>query len=195
MATTQKKPPPSVAVVGGGWYGCHIAHELKSKGFKVVLLEKSDSLFGGASGKNQFRLHAGFHYPRSSITRKQITSGLREFKEKLPHLVHPLDLCIYAISSNASLVDFGTFKQVFEATGVEFTEIYAQNHGLTNVEGCINTSEEMFFFVDAPKSYYEVMSLLPRAATTFSELFSLPSANHRRLAANEYRCLRSQNYC
>lgn len=155
MHRSNGKDPPSVAVIGGGWYGCHIALELKNKGFRVVLLEKSDSLFNGASGKNQFRLHAGFHYPRSNATRFQITEGLREFKYRLSHFAHPLQTCLYAISSTASFLDFGTFKQIFKATGVPFADVYAQNYGLTNVEGCIHTDEEMFLFVDAPKEFYK----------------------------------------
>ena len=67
---------PKLPSSGGGWYGCHIADILQTRGFKVLLLEKAGHLFAGASGKNQFRLHAGFHYPRSSITRSQIRGQL-----------------------------------------------------------------------------------------------------------------------
>ena len=31
---------PSVAVIGGGWYGCHVAYTLKERGFNVTLFEK-----------------------------------------------------------------------------------------------------------------------------------------------------------
>ena len=148
--------PPRVCVIGGGWYGCHIAHTLLSRGFDVVLLEKSNQLFDGASGKNQFRLHAGFHYPRSSITRAQILDGLREFRERLPMFIQPLDCCLYAIAATESLIDFGTFKQVFNATKVPFEDVHPQTYGITNVEGCLSTDEEMYFFVDTPRDFYQV---------------------------------------
>ena len=36
---------PSVAVIGGGWYGCHVAYTLKERGFNVTLFEKENRLF------------------------------------------------------------------------------------------------------------------------------------------------------
>jgi len=63
-----------VAVIGGGWYGCHIAAMLKSHDADVCIIEKNDALFSEASGQNQFRLHMGLHYARSAITRKAAAS-------------------------------------------------------------------------------------------------------------------------
>ena len=129
-----------------------------------MLFEKSSRLFDGASGKNQFRLHAGFHYPRSSLTRAQITEGLREMKERYSCFVRPLDNCLYAISATASVIDFGTFTEIFQATGVPFSVVHPQKYGITNVEGCIDTKAEMYFFVDAPRKYFEVSFSFSRAA-------------------------------
>lgn len=159
-AEQQNEYVPTVAVIGGGWYGCHLADILITRGFKVTLFEKANHLFAGASGKNQFRLHAGFHYPRSSITRSQITAGLHEFKTRMPQFVAPLHKCIYAVSVEDSLIDFGTFKQVFTATNVCFNEAHPQPLGLTNVEGCVEAVDEMFIFVDTPREYYEVGLIL-----------------------------------
>jgi hypothetical protein len=149
---------PKIAIIGGGWYGCQIATSLMSRGCEVQLFEKAPRLFDGASGKNQFRLHAGFHYPRSSVTRNQISEGLSEFRERMPQFIRSLDRCLYAVSTNQSLVDFGTFKEVFQASGVPFKEVHPTTFGLTNVEGCVDTKEEMYFFVDSPRIFYEVRS-------------------------------------
>ena len=121
---------PKGAIVGGGWYGCQIACILLSRAFDVELFERADRLFDGASGKNQFRLRAGFHYPRSSVTRTQISDGLREFRERVPMFVQPLHRCLYAVSAS---------------------------------EGCVDTREEMMFFVDTPIRYYHVNIGLPIA--------------------------------
>ena len=147
---------PTVAVIGGGWYGCHLALTLKARGFDVTLLEKENRLFQGASGKNQFRLHAGFHYPRSHLTREQIQSGLKEFNRRLPQFVRKLDTCIYAISSTASLLDMGTYINVFKSENIPYEHVYAETYGLSNVEGAVHASTEEVFYVDAPRNYYEV---------------------------------------
>lgn len=150
--------PPTVAVIGGGWYGCHIAYTLRQRGFVVTLFESAPEIFTGASGKNQFRLHAGFHYPRSQNTRKQITRGLMEFNKRMPQFVKKLDSCIYAISNQSSLLDFGTFTSVFEAEQVPFEHVHPQVYGLSNVEGAVHTPTEEYFLVDTPRSFYKVYS-------------------------------------
>ena len=59
-------------IIGAGWYGCHIGLYLKDKGHNVKIFEKESRIFSGSSGFNQFRLHKGFHYPRSSETIDEI---------------------------------------------------------------------------------------------------------------------------
>jgi len=151
-----KEYRPSIAVVGGGWYGSHIALVLKERGFIVTLFERGSRLFEGASGKNQFRLHAGFHYPRSFRTRSQIQSGLKEFNARLPQFVKKLDKCIYCISNSSSFLDFGTFTSIFDAENVAYERIHPQTFGITNVEGAINTSSEQVFYVHTPRDFFEV---------------------------------------
>ena len=150
---------PRIAIIGGGWYGCQLASSMMLMGCEVVLFEKDSRLFSGASGKNQFRLHAGLHYPRSSLTRTEISKGLKEFKRRMPQFVGHLDSCLYAISSFGSSIDFGAYKQIFDATGIQYEDVPPSTYGLTNVEGCLDTRDELFIFVNAPRDYYEVRLL------------------------------------
>ena len=60
-----------VAVIGGGWYGCYIALSLAKQGCKVILFEAKSDLFRGCSGTYGIRVHAGPHYPRSLVTRRE----------------------------------------------------------------------------------------------------------------------------
>lgn len=122
----------------------------------MKLFESANDLFQGASGKNQFRLHAGFHYPRSHATRVQISRGLSEFNKRLSQFMRKLDKCVYAISSRASLIDFGTFTSIFRGEGIPFECIHAQINGLSNVEGAVHTGIEQYFFVNTPREFYKV---------------------------------------
>ena len=53
-----------IAILGAGWFGCHIASKLKIKN-DVDLYEKKNQILSGTSSYNTNRLHHGFHYPRS----------------------------------------------------------------------------------------------------------------------------------
>ena len=63
------KSSMKIRVLGGGFYGCHIALSLIRDGHIVELHEVADRLFSGASGNIPARLHCGAHYPRSKLTR------------------------------------------------------------------------------------------------------------------------------
>lgn len=56
-----------IGIIGAGIFGCTSALKLKEKFLKaeITIFEKGTSILSGASGINQFRLHRGYHYPRS----------------------------------------------------------------------------------------------------------------------------------
>jgi glycine/D-amino acid oxidase-like deaminating enzyme len=60
--------PCDAAVIGGGFFGCVLARELRRHVRRVVVLEKEDDLLQRASYANQARVHNGYHYPRSLRT-------------------------------------------------------------------------------------------------------------------------------
>ena len=88
-----------IALVGAGWYGCHLALALKKAGHDVVLYEKNDRIFSQISGEFGIRLHAGPHYPRSDPTREECLRGLAEFKKRYPNLIIPHEYSIYALGT------------------------------------------------------------------------------------------------
>jgi len=57
-----------VAVIGAGIYGTTAAIKLADKGYHVDLFEKQDNILSATSGINQYRVHRGYHYPRSKDT-------------------------------------------------------------------------------------------------------------------------------
>jgi hypothetical protein len=91
-----------VAVVGGGLFGCTAALALAEKGHEVHLYEKSPGLFSAASRVNQYRLHAGYHYPRSPETIRECQEGLKSFKRVFGHSVLSSEERYYAIAAKGS---------------------------------------------------------------------------------------------
>jgi glycine/D-amino acid oxidase-like deaminating enzyme len=51
----------TIAIIGGGFYGCSVAEYLARKGATVILFERSSDLLTRASYTNQARLHNGYH--------------------------------------------------------------------------------------------------------------------------------------
>lgn len=129
-----------VRVLGGGWYGCHLALALKQRGVTVELHEVSEQLFNGASGGNPARLHLGFHYPRSDLTRAACQDHQKAFLAHYGFLTRPVKMNIYAIAAQDSMVDWGTYKKVLRGE-VDFLEVHPEEWGLKNVEGAMLTGE------------------------------------------------------
>ena len=69
-----------IAIVGGGIFGI-TASIILAKNHQVELFEKNNELLQSASGSNQYRIHRGYHYPRSSDTVNDIIESESSFKE------------------------------------------------------------------------------------------------------------------
>lgn len=135
----------SIAIIGAGWYGAHLAYSLQKSGHSVTLFEKNPEIMSENSGKFAVRLHAGPHYPRSPETRKSCQSGLDEFREKYKELVVEHEYSIYALGnkdskSNPSKVS----KEEFEVVGKEckgFKEIDSEQAGYKDLNYAMEIDE------------------------------------------------------
>ncbi|WP_084407405.1 FAD-dependent oxidoreductase [Aestuariibacter salexigens] len=134
-----------VAIVGGGWYGCHLASYMVHLGMDVTLFERDDDIFTGASGLNQNRLHLGFHYARDYETRLQSRDGFSRFLERYGQFIEDVPNNYYAIPIGDSLLDFKTYKAIMASSGIEFEEISLETLGfeLRNVAGVVKTNEKV----------------------------------------------------
>lgn len=132
-----------VAVIGAGWYGCHIASSLLALGFDVSVFEQHDRPLQEASGNNQFRLHMGFHYPRHYPTRTQSRDGFLRFVERYPGLSTVVPENIYAVPKEDSLIDFLTYRLIMTSSGIDFTEKANASVEMSNIEGFLLTGERI----------------------------------------------------
>lgn len=129
-----------IRILGGGWYGCHLALALQED-HRVTLYETSSALFSGASGNMPGRLHLGFHYPRSKLTRNACQDHYARFMRSYGHLTVGVPINIYAIAKDHSLVDFANYCQSLKGE-VDFVRVeYPHELGLENVEGALLTGE------------------------------------------------------
>ncbi|TWF57159.1 FAD-dependent oxidoreductase [Neorhizobium alkalisoli] len=146
--------PFKIAVIGAGWYGCHISSSLASLGFKVMVFDRAQRPLHEASGNNQFRLHLGFHYARHQGTRQQSRDGFLRFIERYPTLSAPIEENIYAVPHGDSLIDFQTYKLIMASSGIDFVELKSSPH-IHDVEGALSTSERVLLISRARNYFME----------------------------------------
>jgi len=93
------------AVVGGGIYGVTMATKLKVSGYDVDLYEQDHQIMNRASGINQYRLHRGYHYPRSVDTIESCKSNENSFIKYYNESIVNGDIKhYYSIASEDSLI-------------------------------------------------------------------------------------------
>ena len=109
------------AVVGAGIYGITAATKLKTKGFEVDLFEAEDDILKAASGINQYRIHRGYHYPRSLDTIKSCKDNEQSFiKYYNQSILDRNSKHYYSIATKDSLTTAEQYLTVLDKAGLEW---------------------------------------------------------------------------
>ncbi|MBS4067193.1 MAG: FAD-dependent oxidoreductase [Sulfurimonas sp.] len=110
-----------IAVVGAGIYGCTTALKLAARGCSVDLYDEV-GVMRCASAINQYRIHRGYHYPRSRETIQEILEAHQEFVEEYePAIVHKVQ-SYYAIPKEGSYTDPDKYISVMDDFGLALRE-------------------------------------------------------------------------
>jgi len=142
-----------IAIIGAGWFGCHIGNELKEK-FEVSIFEKENDIFKNGSGNNTNRLHLGFHYPRSKITRKMSFEGYQKFINFYPKFSKPLNNNIYAIANDsANMMTAKAYEKSIKESKLNFSNISLKDINLKNIKKAYNTNERQIDHNKAKKFF------------------------------------------
>jgi len=131
-----------VAVVGGGIFGSTAAVELASAGHRVVLYEAGTDLLSSASGINQYRLHRGYHYPRSVSTATSSRDAERSFRSRYGGAVVDGIEHVYGIAARDSLTSADAFLLFLEA--VELEHRIVEPPYVQGVELAVAVEESLF---------------------------------------------------
>lgn len=105
-----------IAVIGGGIFGCTAAIWLARSGHNVALYEQRGGLFRAATGCNQYRLHRGYHYPRSPETALQSKTGLESFLKEYRRAVIPANH--YYLIANDSKVNTKKYQEFLDSVSL-----------------------------------------------------------------------------
>ena len=113
---------PKVAVVGAGIFGISAAIKLQQAGLEVTLFEKENDILPAASSINQYRLHRGYHYPRSFDTAISSMIGTESFLQTYDCKVKQSVKHYYCIASKDSLIDENQYRSFLDQANLEYKE-------------------------------------------------------------------------
>lgn len=104
-------------VIGGGFFGCETALQLKRLGFeRIALVEREPGLLRRASFVNQARIHNGYHYPRSYATALRSRRNFERFVAEYEYAVM-LGLEKYYAIARGSRVSADQFQAFCDRVG------------------------------------------------------------------------------
>tara|TARA_B100001113_G_scaffold207893_1_gene170414 strand:- start:430 stop:2133 length:1704 start_codon:yes stop_codon:yes gene_type:complete len=132
---------PKALVVGGGIFGTTAAVALAHDGYQVELHEELEDVMMAASDINQYRLHKGYHYPRSKETAQECLKGLKTFKRKYEKsVVNGKIKHYYAIASEDSKVSEFEYLAFLDDMKLPYERVKP----LPNTDVTVLVDEELF---------------------------------------------------
>ena len=141
---SKPKSSPRVAVIGGGAFGVTSAVKLGQSGCNVDLFEKADDILTAASGINQYRLHRGYHYPRSPETASSCLVSEPSFRGEYGEAVVEDFDHYYCIATRGSRTSADQFTAFCEAQGLELERSCPGPVRAEAVDLCVRVNECLF---------------------------------------------------
>ena len=109
------------SVIGAGIYGITAATKLRTIGYEVDLFEAENDILSAASGINQYRIHRGYHYPRSLDTIKSCKDNEQSFiKYYNKSIMYRNSKHYYSIAKEDSLTTPEQYLIILDKIGLEW---------------------------------------------------------------------------
>jgi len=132
-----------IAIIGGGIFGVTAALRLANN-HDVDLYEKNSDILQSASGINQYRLHRGYHYPRSKDTALSSLKSEILFKKEFHEAIIDKFEHYYCISKNDSLTSRAEYLNFCKDVNLEFEEVTLDVVNNSNISLTIKAKECLF---------------------------------------------------
>lgn len=130
-------------MVGAGIFGITTALRLDAIGIDVELFERGNRVLSAASGINQYRVHRGYHYPRSSETGRYLLQTVDRFRADYGEVLSEGERHIYAIATAGSMTTADEYVRFMESHGLEFREIDDPRIDMSQVDLLIEAREQL----------------------------------------------------
>lgn len=133
-----------IAVVGAGIFGVSVAWMLAKNNCSVDLYEKESDILLAASGVNQYRLHRGYHYPRSKETALLSIEGEKSFKREYSEALLKNIEHYYCIAKDGSLVTPQQCLRFWDECNLKYKKVNLDIINKEKIALSVKVEEEIF---------------------------------------------------
>ena len=160
-----------IAVAGAGIYGVTTAIRLARSGHQVTLFDPL-GIMRAASAINQYRVHAGYHYPRSPETIRETLEARAEFIEAYRPAIVGNSRHFYAIPKNGSRTSPDVYESVMRAHQLTLKSCQPPWMNFDFIDKCYQVDENIYD-PDALRSLVEAE--IQSCGIKFQHQFFLPA--------------------
>jgi len=133
----------NVAVAGAGIYGASVAIRLAEQGHSVRLFDPL-GILRAASAINQYRVHAGYHYPRSLETIQETLEARAEFIRAFEPAIVRNSRHYYAIPKQGSRTPPDSYERVMEEQGLPLKPCRPDWMNFDFIDRCYEVDENIY---------------------------------------------------
>lgn len=132
-----------VAVAGAGIYGAAVAIRLAEQGHKVRLFDPL-GILQAASAINQYRVHSGYHYPRSLETIQETLEARAEFIRAFEPAIVRNSVHYYAIPKEGSRTPPDLYERVMKEQGLPLKPCRPEWMNFDFIDRCYEVDENIY---------------------------------------------------
>jgi hypothetical protein len=132
-----------IAVAGAGIYGATAAIRLAERGHQVTVFDPL-GVMRAASAINQYRVHSGYHYPRSPETITETLEARREFIEAFAPAIVRNSRHYYAIPREDSRTRPQEYEQIMQSHGLPLHACRPEWMNFEYIDRCYKVDENIY---------------------------------------------------
>jgi hypothetical protein len=132
-----------IAIAGAGIYGATAAIRLAEQGHQVTLFDPL-GVMRAASAINQYRVHSGYHYPRSPETITETLDARREFIEAFATAIVRNSRHYYAIPREGSRTRPQEYEQIMQSHGLPMHACRPEWMNFEYIDRCYEVDENIY---------------------------------------------------
>jgi voltage-gated potassium channel Kch len=132
-----------IAIAGAGIYGATAAIRLAERGHQVTLFDPL-GVMRAASAINQYRVHSGYHYPRSPETITETLEARREFIQAFAPAIVRNSRHYYAIPCEGSRTRPQEYEQIMQSHGLPLHACRPEWMNFEYIDQCYEVEENIY---------------------------------------------------